>query len=89
MTRVRTRKTCSSCGEEKTLAAFNKREMSPDGYRGVCRQCQKEDNRRRRGNGVYKTLDEIMDAIDITTLLARDMERFRVENHTREVESHD
>lgn len=34
-------KKCSKCGKTKPRSAFNKRQLSADGYRSECRQCQR------------------------------------------------
>lgn len=35
-------KTCSKCGETKPLEEFHKSPSGADGYRGYCKECQKE-----------------------------------------------
>lgn len=36
-------KTCSKCGEEKSLAQFYRNKSAPDGYRADCKLCLKDN----------------------------------------------
>lgn len=39
-------KKCCRCGEEKPLSEFNKDKHKPDGTRGICKICRKEDTKK-------------------------------------------
>ena len=47
-------KKCTKCGKTKPKTEFNKDSHTPDGVRRYCRECQKEENKKRR----YKNPDE-------------------------------
>ena len=48
-------KTCSTCGETKALAEFNKDKQKKDGHHSICRACQKEYHAKwRKGNKDYE-----------------------------------
>ena len=42
MERIRTKKKCNTCKEEKKLSLFYKRKDTPDGYRSDCRDCYRD-----------------------------------------------
>ena len=39
-------KTCSKCGEEKSLEGFGKDKAKKDGHRGVCKACRQTDTKK-------------------------------------------
>lgn len=48
------KKTCSKCGESKDLDCFARRKDSKDGYRGMCRVCQKLERQKYYKNNKKK-----------------------------------
>lgn len=40
-------KTCKKCHKEKNFSSFYKRKVSKDGYRHICKDCQKEYDKNR------------------------------------------
>lgn len=47
-------KTCTCCGQEKLRESFNKKSRAKDGLRPECRECQTDNNQRRRQNPEYR-----------------------------------
>jgi hypothetical protein len=47
---MKSKKTCSKCGETKPLIEFPKRKDSKDGYRGVCKSCKNTPEKRKKRN---------------------------------------
>ena len=60
-------KTCSSCGESKSLESFPKRKDSPDGRRGTCRRCRSDYVNARRNeikeHNKSRTIEEIRETV--------------------------
>lgn len=54
-----TRKVCFKCGVNKPLADFYKHPTMPDGHVNKCKECNKKDNRRNRGDRLeyYREFD--------------------------------
>lgn len=52
-------KTCHKCGVEKELSEFEKKVANPDGYRGTCKSCRKEQVLRTKNAWRSKNLGHI------------------------------
>ena len=67
-------KTCSKCGENKSLEDFNKNKSRPDGLQHNCRACQSESKREWAKKRTREDIDR-HNARDYITLKRRNRKR--------------
>jgi protein-arginine kinase activator protein McsA len=53
-------KTCSKCQQSKAEAEFNKQSRSKDGFKSICRACDKEINKARYLKLQPKIMEQVL-----------------------------